>query len=280
MANKIVPKVPKKSGNTRQISPAKHWVFTLNNYTKCDIETICGESSIKRYSFQEEEGDNGTPHLQGYLEFITKRRPLGVFKGLGAHWEKCKRIKEAIAYTQKSDTRAGQLFLKGVKKLRPLVILSKCQLYKWQKDIVDLSQEIPDDRIIHWYWEPNGCKGKTQLCRYLVHHHDALLIDGAKGDMFYQVANCKEAPEIIIMNLTHGSSLPNLYALEAIKDGLFASPKYESKMFIMNSPHIFVFANFEIYFKSDDNYNHCSRWKVVNLDDVSSQEKPPDGEPL
>ncbi|GAC77771.1 replication protein [uncultured marine virus] len=85
MNYKIVPRVPEKSGNTRQISPSKHWVFTCNNYTKENIELICNDSSIKRYSFQEEVGDSGTPHLQGYLEFITKRRPLNQFKDLGAH---------------------------------------------------------------------------------------------------------------------------------------------------------------------------------------------------
>ena len=120
MNKKVVPIVPEKFGNTKQISPAKHWVFTLNNYTKDNINTICEERSTKRYSFQEEIGESGTPHLQGYLEFITKRRPLSVFKDLGAHWEKCKNVKASIAYTQKADTRAGKLYLKKIRKIREL----------------------------------------------------------------------------------------------------------------------------------------------------------------
>lgn len=264
MVKEIVPIVLKKSGNNRQISPSKHWVFTLNNYTENCITTICEDSSIKRYSFQEEIGETGTPHLQGYLEFITKRRPLGVFKELGAHWEKCKNVKAAIAYTQKSDTRAGKLFLKKIKKLRPLKILSKCQLYKWQLDIVNKIEEEPDDRFINWFWEPKGCKGKTQLCKYLVHHHDALLIGGAKSDMFFQIANNTEHPDIVLINLPKGSKKPDLKAVEAIKDGLFASPKYESKMHIMNSPHIFIFANFELILENDD-YDYSKRFNVVRI---------------
>ncbi len=42
-----------KSGNTRQISPAKHWFLTHNNYTKECITLLCSNSSIKRYVFQE-----------------------------------------------------------------------------------------------------------------------------------------------------------------------------------------------------------------------------------
>jgi len=98
-----------KSGNTRQISPSKHWVFTLNNHTLENINEILECSSIKRYSFQEETGENGTPHLQGYLEFVTKKRPKSIFKNFNAHWEKCRNIKLAIAYTQKDDTRTGKM---------------------------------------------------------------------------------------------------------------------------------------------------------------------------
>jgi len=264
MKKKIVPIVLGKSGNTKQISPAKHWVFTLNNYTNDEINILCNDSSIKRYSFQEEVGDSGTPHLQGYLEFITKRRPLSIFKELGAHWEKCKNTKAAIAYTQKSDTRAGKLYLKGIKKIRPLKVLSEDQLYDWQREIVELAETEPDDRTIHWFWEPKGCKGKSQLCRYLVIKHDALLVGGTSGDMKYQIVNQKEDPDIILINLSHNARQPDLIALEEIKDGLFASPKYESKMFIMNPPHIFIFANFEPYF-IDDEYDNDNRWVIKRL---------------
>lgn len=265
MKKKIVPIVPEKLGNNRQISPSKNWIFTCNNYTDEKINMIVTDSSIKRYSFQEEIGESGTPHLQGYLEFITKRRPLSVFPNLGAHFIKCKFPKEAIAYTQKTDTRAGKLYLKGIKKIRPLKCLSKDQLYTWQNEIVELAEEEPDDRLIYWFYEPNGCKGKSQLCRYLVINHGALLVGGDAKDMMYQIASQKESPDIILINLSHNAKQPDLIALEAIKDGLFASPKYESKMYIMNPPHIFIFGNREPIFK-EDGYDNSTRWVVKQLD--------------
>lgn len=94
-----------KSGNTKQISPAKHWFLTLNNYTTDDIQFLCSISSIKRYVFQEEMSESGTPHLQGHFEFEKKIRPLGFFKGTPlekrCHWEKTKNRHAAIQYCSK-----------------------------------------------------------------------------------------------------------------------------------------------------------------------------------
>jgi len=108
-----------KSGNTRQISPAKHWVFTLNNHTQMNIDFIMQCSSIDQLSMQEETGEQGTPHLQGYIKFKTKLRPLSVFRSSSiaakAHWEKCKNISAAIEYTQKAETRTGRQFVKGLR---------------------------------------------------------------------------------------------------------------------------------------------------------------------
>ena len=71
----------KKSGNTRQISPSKHWCFTLNNYSMDDIKVLKNTDSsiVPRYVFQEEIGEEGTPHLQGYINFNKKVRPMGFF---------------------------------------------------------------------------------------------------------------------------------------------------------------------------------------------------------
>ena len=56
----------------KQISCSKHWCFTLNNYTSEDISKISSNSSIVLYVFQEETGENGTKHLQGYIEFFPR----------------------------------------------------------------------------------------------------------------------------------------------------------------------------------------------------------------
>lgn len=63
---------------------ARHWVFTLNNYTDDDEERLCtlGEqrqSDCVYLVFGRETGESGTKHLQGYAAF-SKRKALGTIK--------------------------------------------------------------------------------------------------------------------------------------------------------------------------------------------------------
>ena len=58
---------------------AKHWTFTLNNYTVDELEFLQNlfNDELHRYiGFSKEVGESGTPHLQGYLAFVA-RRTLG-----------------------------------------------------------------------------------------------------------------------------------------------------------------------------------------------------------
>jgi len=43
--------------------------FTLNNYTECEFHALKTYKNNKYYCIGREVGENGTPHLQGYLEF-------------------------------------------------------------------------------------------------------------------------------------------------------------------------------------------------------------------
>lgn len=252
-----------KSGNTKQISPAKHWVFTLNNHTAENIKRLMEDSSIEQLSAQEETGETGTPHLQGYIKFKTKTRPLSIFKNdFKAHWEKCKHIAKAIEYTQKEDTRTGKQFVRGLRIVRPLKCLKREQLYAWQEEIVALTETEPDDRTINWYWDEEGNKGKSQLVRYLVINNGALLVSGKSADIKFQIAQMKQPPDLIIYDIPRtAQNYINYTALEEIKNGIFCSSKYESKMVMMNSPHILCFANFE----PDTSTMSHDRWSIKEL---------------
>jgi len=98
----IVPIVPDSSidgGNTnspsiKQISPAKRWCFTLNNYSEEVFSSICSKLHEKALTacIGKEVGECGTPHLQGYFELEWKARPLSIFKDISKsiHFEKAK----------------------------------------------------------------------------------------------------------------------------------------------------------------------------------------------
>jgi hypothetical protein len=92
------------------MSSAKHWCFTLNNYTEDDEQRLrsIGESKedITYIVFGREVGQEGTKHLQGFVSY-TKRRTLAWsrrFISTRAHFEKARGSpKQASDYCKKDQ---------------------------------------------------------------------------------------------------------------------------------------------------------------------------------
>lgn len=245
-------------GNTissvKQIAPAKHWCFTLNNYTKQDIEDIknidC--SKVPIIVFQEEE--ESTPHLQGYLMFNTKGRAFSLGLSKRIHWEKKSRyssLQQARFYCCDPDKRKenGLVYLRGWKPPQKIKILEDAQLKSWQKKIVNIIEQPPCDRKIHWFWEPEGGIGKSVFCKYLCVKHKAIILSGSAKDMKCGIMllheKTNEWPEIILIDIprTQDMEYISYQGLEEIKNGCFYSPKYEGGMAIFNCPHMIIFSN-------------------------------------
>lgn len=268
MKSKVVPVVP-LSGNTKkakQVSPSKHWCFTLNNYKKDDIKQICSNSSISKYIFQEETGEEGTPHLQGYIEFKAKSRPFEKFENKTIHWEKCKSISASIDYCSKESTRTGEIYKKGIEIEEPIKLLDEDKLYPWQRLIFDDCKNEPDDRTINVIVDKNGNKGKTKLCKLLCAKYGALCISGKSADIKYGIVKYKESnkvyPKIVLIDVPRSNiDYINYEAIEKVKDGLFFCGKYESCQVIMNCPHIYLFMNEEPKMSSMS----IDRWNIINL---------------
>lgn len=73
--------------NTMQ---SRHWCFTLNNWTQEDDDRLKNLGEAVTYIvYGYEVGDNGTPHLQGYVVFPTIKRLNQVKEAIGdrAHCE-------------------------------------------------------------------------------------------------------------------------------------------------------------------------------------------------
>lgn len=241
-----------------RITPSKRWCFTWNNP---DINLYDDffkklETLDTLYIIGLEFGDNMTPHLQGYIEFKKKVRPLETFTLRVVHWEKCKGTREDnIKYCSKDNNFITNFVIK-----KPVKTLSQHMLYNWQKDIIDIINKDPDDRIIYWYWEPNGCTGKTTFCKYLSIKYGAVPLEGKKNDILYCAAI--HDSNIYVWDLERSmEDFISYGALEKIKNGYYMCSKYESKPICRNCPHIFVFANFE----PDINALSLDRWKIIKL---------------
>lgn len=82
---------------------AKSLCFTLNNYTKEEEENLISKLKYEYLIFGKEIGENGTPHLQGYVEFRGSKR-FDTLKKFNSriHWEARKGKQfQAIEYCKK-----------------------------------------------------------------------------------------------------------------------------------------------------------------------------------
>lgn len=261
-----------KPKRKKQISPAKRWCFTLNNYTyedKCSIvpllKTFCTLGIIA-----EEIGEKGTPHLQGYIEFKKKRRPLSIVKSehiefktqfKRIHWEKCKGSRQQNKEYCEKDGK----ILEEWGFPRELEIMPKDWLKDWMIRILEMVQTPPvfGHRNMYWYYGSPGI-GKTLFLKYLCFHKKAVVIDGRNKANILSIVARNQQCEIFVFNLAKGEDELPWKAVELIKDGLFCD-SFGTKnkgMVIMNTPHIIVMANHEPH---KNQFFHEGKWIITCL---------------
>ena len=259
-------------GNTKQSFKkqdiqGKNWCFTLNNPTEIEIEQIEYEKqSFLKWVFGNEIGENGTPHIQGYICFKYKKRLTEVKKIIvRAHWEKRKGTEEqAVQYCMKDSkyTLSTNLDEYVIEEIKTLDI---DKLYPWQKDIHALLATEPDDRTINWIYEGVGNVGKSAFSKFLALKLNACIIQkGRYADIMNHVFLYNKL-KIFIIDVPRNSGNNVSYdAIESIKGGIIFNSKYETGQKMINSPHIIVFSNFP------PNVNKMSldRWniKCINSD--------------
>lgn len=256
-------------GNTKQPLQLKKWFFTFNNYTQKDIERLetYFKAVCKEYVFQEEIGENNTPHLQGNIYLHKKMRWSQFNLPKEIHWEKTHNYEAAIDYCMKNDTRNGKIYT-NIEPREEIECINLEDLYDWQKEIYEYVNNKPDPREILFVIDKEGNKGKSELCRFLCIKNKAVLLSGKTNDMKYGIIKYFEKnnryPKIILIDLprTYNSDYLCYTGIEEIKNGMFFNTKYESEMCIFNRPHIIIFTN-----EKPANANNLSqdRWKFKDL---------------
>lgn len=262
---------------TKQISPAKKWVFTYNNYdsSECSVLNELFANRCEKYGFQEEKGEEGTPHLQGFCVFKEKIRPLSLGLNRSIHWEKMKgSIQDNINYCTKEQSRVGSIYTNIVKKKALRVIT---ELRPWQQSVIELNNEEHDrcdDRTINWIVDEKGEAGKTSFCKYLsTVEKQVMIITGGGYKDISCVLKLRTEDEnfdindktTVLFNVPRDSDdqgLISYKALESLKDGLMTSTKYESSTMVFNSPTVWVFSNNMPELEKLT----ISRWKIWQID--------------
>lgn len=201
----------------------RFWCFTLNNYTTDEqSEFEVSHENVSYIIYGEEVGENGTPHLQGYIEFVKNTRISAIkklFKNNRMHLEK--RIgtsQQASDYCRKEGKvyERGVLSVSRVKKdpssknkLLPYVELIKkeglsalsndadCTLHLLKHGQLWLSlnstpRQLTDPLTVHWYHGETGCgktykaymKAKEAGCEPYIRSGSGRFFDGYEGQKF------------------------------------------------------------------------------------------------
>ena len=263
----------------------RKWCFTLNNYSSDEEEKLIVffDDKAKKWIFGHEIAPTtGTPHLQGYVEFksaktlsswkkFNPRISLDTAKGT---------LLQNFNYCTKED---GNYKYGG---FRPKKLTWTCKLenlYWWQQEISDIIETEPDERTVHWYWEPTGCSGKTKfqkhiVCKYrenrkrYIHQLEGKGAD-MKNSVLTHLKQFGEVPDCIFINLARDDYRKiDWGGIEKVKDMLFYSGKYEGGMVCGPCPHIFIFSNEP----PDESRLSKDRWHIVRTDKEETEEEKND----
>lgn len=160
----------------------RNYCFTLNNYTNDEINGLveCGRYNYLIYG--KEEGEGGTPHLQGYMELTNPMR-ITTLKNINEriHWESRKGTQEqAITYCKKDDnwTEHGTKKSQGQRNdldrvrqnaldegMRWVTSYCNAQQIKVAESFLTYNEEPRDWKpTIIWIWGPTGT-GKSMRAR-------------------------------------------------------------------------------------------------------------------
>jgi len=268
----IAPKRPKEN---------KRWCFTLNNYTTDDIVALgfILQAECSKYAFKKEKGKEGTNHLQGYF-VLNKKRRLTAIKALGdslnrCHLEICKGSDlENELYICKQDTSIDCViyqygYIKQLNLIQSLKVIT--ELRPFQKLVMECI-DIKDDRKIHWVFDAEGGKGKTQLMKYIDYHKHAICCSGGKDSDIYNLfwnyiggkaknVGALNNLDCFVYNVARNHTFKQYTLLENIKDGFLTNSMYECGTMNFNSPSVVVLANH----RPDMEAMTGDRWNIIEI---------------
>lgn len=245
--------------------------MTLNNPTEAERAAclkclmmfavwICGD----------EVGESGTPHLQMYFESKTQIEFTSVKEMFPrAHVEKAKgNTKQNIEYCSKEGNFKTNASVPLDRRKLLLAKYAEVTWRPWQQDVINIVEGEPDDRTVHWFWEPTGNAGKSFLAKFLVLKYRAIICSGKRDDVFNQVKTWlddnpdKLGPVLVVLDCPRcAQEYVSYQAIEALKNGLLYSGKYEGGQCMFDPPHVICLANAP----PDREQLSEDRWNVVGI---------------
>lgn len=240
------------------------WFFTLK-MEECTVSQLSQllKGISKEFTFSGEIGAGGYRHWQGCFS-LKQKEYFATCKNHfpnSIHLEPCKNWFSSVNYCKKEETHICGPFDENSTFIEDP--MEGLKYYPWQEEIISMIAKKPERRKIYWYWESMGGVGKSDFATHLcLLRDDVIVVSGAAKDIQYAITTMKKAPKVVIFDIPMDKEGYVSYSgMEEIKNGRFFTTKYESKMFLMNVPHVIVFANFA------PESGHCAadRWVTKNI---------------
>lgn len=127
---------------------------------------------------------------------------------------------------------------------RESITVTTYPLRQWQQDLNEILRHEPDKREIIFVVDRKGNQGKSWFARYYCDIHDnaQILVPGKKADMAYAAREDVRTYFFDAPRSKQGDFIQYDF-LEELKNGYFFSPKYESRIKKIRTPHIVVCMN-------------------------------------
>jgi len=267
-------------GNTNppadRANGAKRWPFTWNNYPENWMALLAPgiEGAVGWVGGYQIAPSTGTKHIQGYVEFRKKVRPMG-YRGIPKtiHWGDDKG-KPAMGTREQNVvycTREERGYEGTFKPPRPLPVI---ELRGWQEDVRSKFQKPAVQRRIYWYFSHARGIGKSDAVRWLA-MQGALICGGKAADMKYLIVKYKEKhgdyPHTVVMDVPCSMQHYLSYSgIEEVVNGVFPSTKFECEPVIMPYARFFLFANFAPLLDNAD--MSANRFDIYDIDEYLARD--------
>lgn len=230
---------------------SRGWFFTWNNY-----ETLLGdplfEYGCSYCVYQEEVGDEGTPHLQGYIYFPNAKTLSAVKDLMGSevHLEVPRSDAHAMNYCMKEESRVGGPYEFGVKpeqgKRNDLAMVkravdsgfSRAELYessfssmmRYERSILNYKRFKAPKRdfqpiIIVFYGVTGYGKSRTAMCLANM-LGSVYVVPNAKGSGLY--FDGYDGENTLVFHEMYGSTMPWSFLLQLTDRYPFVLPEHGS----------------------------------------------------
>jgi len=165
---------------------------------------------------------------------------------------------EFIRYSNGIE-KAIKIHNEHVAKKQLIENFEKVELRKWQLYCLN-TLKAQDDRKVLWIVDAVGNTGKTFLAKYIVANLNGYYCNNPKTqDAMFAYSSQK----YICFDYTRDyQEYVNYGSIEAFKNGIAFSSKYQSTTKVFEPPKIIIFANFH----PNEEKLSLDRWKIIDLD--------------